>query len=67
MARTVKKKALTLEAQPYPVPDNWVWTTVGILNDYAGNSVILPKHQMKYLSFIVCQAAQITTQKFCLA
>jgi len=39
MARTVKKKALTLEAQPYPVPDNWVWTTVGILNDYAGNSV----------------------------
>ena len=51
MARTAKKeKALTPEEklaqalvpdveQPYLVPENWCWTTVGAINNYVGNSV----------------------------
>ena len=51
MAKTAKKeKSLTPEEklaqalvpdveQPYRVPENWCWTTVGALNNYVGNSV----------------------------
>lgn len=50
MARVKKQDVLTLEErleqalvsdweQPYKVPENWVWTKVGIINQYEGQSI----------------------------
>ncbi|WP_339253549.1 restriction endonuclease subunit S [Paenibacillus sp. FSL P2-0136] len=36
---TLEQALISMDRQPYTVPDNWIWTTVRNINKYTGSSV----------------------------